>query len=75
MNQGFAKCSQEIKDSVQHCQPVNYLKRNLGCAQIDDEDAAEILELNQLTSEQYARGLRPRNITPTAGGSNTTITE
>ena len=32
---------------------------------------AEILELSQLTTEPYARGLRPRNITPIAGGSDT----
>lgn len=34
---------------------------------------AEILELSQFTIEPYARGLTPRNVTPTKGGSDTTI--
>lgn len=36
---------------------------------------AEILELSQLPTEPCARGLRPRNITPSAGGSDTTVTQ
>ena len=42
----------------------------MGSAQIDDE----ILELSQLTTESYARGLIPINITPTPGGPETTVT-
>lgn len=36
---------------------------------------SEILGLSQLTTEPYARGLTPRNITPSPGDPETTVTE
>lgn len=34
-----------------------------------------ILELRQLATESHARDLRTRNITPTSGGPETTVTK
>ena len=55
-----------LKLSVRHCKLLNYLKRNLGSAQINAFD---------LFTEPYARGLKPSNIAMIPGGQETTVTE